>query len=423
MSTPTLVPAADRAPSLASRVVTIHATDVTEGAPAPDAITFSLPCALRVPGDDVILRPGGVKIRLVDGKASVRLPVYSTAVQTIDGSTDWVIKVSPSWGNPYAIRVPAGTSAINLADLPAIRPLSRREQIYAITGVGVTVTEGAQAGGSASYVNGQLDLKIQVPSFKPSTVYPYIDQQVTAVTDGVEQDIRDDLDVRLSQVTNAYDLAVANGYEGTLTEWLESLRGPEGPVSTVPGPMGTTAYQYAVEAGFEGTEQEFAAAQMPDTVTWQNIDSKPAEYPPETHTHTREEVDGLQALLDATLARIDDLESKTVTTGWVDLTAEAGYSSGYGTTAPLQVCRDGNFVHLRGRMTANSGSFAAGTQHTPVVIPVGFRPSENTRQVFGGGTASRWGRVDVVTSGNVTVAAISGDLTWIDVTGTYWAID
>lgn len=225
MSTPTLVPAADRAPSLASRVVTIHATDVTEGAPAPDSVTFSLPDTLRVPADDVILRPGGITVRLVDGRARIRLPVYTGGAVRVDGSSDWVIKVSPSWGEPYAIRIPAGTSEISLADLPSVRALTRREQMYAITGVGVTVTEATQAGGTASYENGQLDLNIQVPSFRPETVYPYIDQQVSAVTDGVEQGIRDDLDVRLSQVTNAYDLAVVDGFDGTLTEWLASLQG------------------------------------------------------------------------------------------------------------------------------------------------------------------------------------------------------
>lgn len=44
----------------------------------------------------------------------------------------------------------------------------------------------------------------------------------------------------------AYGLAVKQGYRGTLEEWLESLRGPEGPAgadSTVPGPMGPAGPQ------------------------------------------------------------------------------------------------------------------------------------------------------------------------------------
>lgn len=412
MSTPTLVPATDRAPSLASRIVTVHATDVTEGAPAPDSIRFALPCALRVPGDDVILRPGGVTVRLVDGRAQVRLPVYSTSVQTVDGSTDWVIIVSPSWGEKYAIRVPAGTSAISLADMPAVRPLTRREQQYAITGVGVTVTEAAQAGGTATYTNGQLDLKIQVPSFRPQTVYPYIDQQVLALTDEREQEIRDDLDERLEQVTTAYDLAVEMGFEGTLSEWLDSLVGPKGDDSevpgppnvltvgevttgaagsdaaatitgtapeqvlgltiprgdkgakgdtgddsTVPGPTGKSAYEFAVDAGFEGTEEEFADATLPDTVTWLNVADKPATYPPEAHTHPQSDIDGLAATLAVLTYDSGPLDwSGYLATGW---------------TGTVNARRKGSVVFvLFNGITAGSGASS-----TIFSFPTGFRPA------------------------------------------------
>lgn len=42
------------------------------------------------------------------------------------------------------------------------------------------------------------------------------------------------LSVKGNEGDSAYDIAVANGFEGTLEEWLISLRGPEGPV----GPRG-----------------------------------------------------------------------------------------------------------------------------------------------------------------------------------------
>ena len=341
---PTLVPSADRAPSLASRVVTVHATDVAEGAPAPDSFVFSLRRALRVPADDVILRPGGVRVRLVDGRGQIRLPVYSAAVQTVDGSSDWGIVVTPSWGEEYMIRVPAGTSTISLADLPEVRPLSRYEQSYAISGVGLTVKEGTQAGGTASYVNGLLQMNLTVPSFRPQTVYPYIDQTADARAQHYEKKIRDDLDERLREVTTAYELAIATGvFEGTIEEWLTTPagikgdkgdqgdastvpgppnvlrigsvttgaagsqasasitgtspeqtlgltiprgdKGDKGDKSTVPGPTGKTAYEYALDAGFEGTEEEFAEAQLPDTITWGNVDDKPVEFPPTAHSH------------------------------------------------------------------------------------------------------------------------------------------
>lgn len=44
---------------------------------------------------------------------------------------------------------------------------------------------------------------------------------------------------------SAYELAVEAGFEGTLEEWLESLKGKD-------------AYELAVEAGYTGTRQEFA---------------------------------------------------------------------------------------------------------------------------------------------------------------------
>lgn len=44
--------------------------------------------------------------------------------------------------------------------------------------------------------------------------------------------------------TDAYKLAVENGYKGTLVEWLDSL-------------VGKSAYDIAVAGGFKGTEKEW----------------------------------------------------------------------------------------------------------------------------------------------------------------------
>lgn len=493
MSIPALVPEQDRAPSLASRVVTIHATDVTEGAPAPDSVAFALPCALRVPGDDVILRPGGVRVRLVDGRARVRLPVYGGGAVRVDGSDDWLIKVSPSWGGEYGIRVPAGSGEVSLADLPAVRPLTRREKAYAITGVGVTVTEGAHAGGTAEYRNGQIDLQIQVPSFRPETVYPYIDETADARAQHYEQQVRADLDDRLAEVTTAYELAVVQGFEGTLDEWLDSLVGPkgdqgddstvpgppnvltigdvvtgdagseaaasitgtapeqvlgltiprgdkgdQGDASTVPGPTGKTAYQYAVDAGFEGTEQEFADAQLPDSITWENVDGKPTEFPPGTHTHTQLQIDGLDDRLgtieadivghgdglDTLGSRVDDLETATDETGWTSLQLDAGYERSSSPGAPPQISRTGRYVHIRGRITPVEGNFDAGVGHAVATLPAEWRPGYSLRNIIGGGSSSEWGRLDVnANTGSIGFAAISGDLGWIDLGGIYWTID
>lgn len=459
---PTLVPSADRAPSLASRVVTIHATDVAEGAPAPDSFTFSLRRALRVPADDVILRPGGVPVRLVDGRAQIRLPVYSAAVQTVDGSSDWGIVVTPSWGEEYMIRVPAGTSTISLADLPEVRPLTRYERDYAISGVALTVKEGTQAGGTASYVNGIVQMSITVPSFRPQTVYPYIDQTADARAQHYEQQIRADLDDRLEEVTTAYELAVELGFTGTLQEWLASLRGPKGdastvpgppnvltvgtvttgaagsqasasitgtapnqtlgltiprgdkgdkgdrgPVSTVPGPTGKSAYQYAVEGGYTGTEQQFAEAVVPDVIAWPDVEDKPTAFPPETHTHTQAQVDGLDDRLDAIEADTD----------WVPITLRSGFPEQSGFSPEIR--RIGSVVYLRGGV---NGSALSATNTSYIVgdipaTPAGLRPATRDLYLMGASSQANFAPLVVLhTSGAITIrtAAVLGGYYLLD---------
>lgn len=52
----------------------------------------------------------------------------------------------------------------------------------------------------------------------------------------------------------AYGLAVKGGFQGSLEDWLASLKGEKGDK----GDTGTNAYEYAVAGGYEGTEEEFA---------------------------------------------------------------------------------------------------------------------------------------------------------------------
>jgi hypothetical protein len=52
---------------------------------------------------------------------------------------------------------------------------------------------------------------------------------------------------------SAYDVAVANGFEGTVEEWLDSLIGLD-------GDDGASAYEVAVEAGFSGSIEEWLAS-------------------------------------------------------------------------------------------------------------------------------------------------------------------
>ncbi len=55
---------------------------------------------------------------------------------------------------------------------------------------------------------------------------------------------------------SAFEFAVQNGFTGTLTEWLESLKGADGINGTngTDGKNGLSAYEIAVKNGFVGTE-------------------------------------------------------------------------------------------------------------------------------------------------------------------------
>ena len=67
---------------------------------------------------------------------------------------------------------------------------------------------------------------------------------------------------------SAYEIAQENGFEGTESEWLESLKGRDGTDGTdgtdgadgengADGKDGKSAYEIAVQNGFEGTEPEW----------------------------------------------------------------------------------------------------------------------------------------------------------------------
>jgi hypothetical protein len=71
----------------------------------------------------------------------------------------------------------------------------------------------------------------------------------------VEQGFKGTLEEWLDSLegSSAYDLAVKNGYKGTLKEWLDSLQGDT-------GATGQSAYDLAVKNGYKGTLNEWLAS-------------------------------------------------------------------------------------------------------------------------------------------------------------------
>ena len=61
---------------------------------------------------------------------------------------------------------------------------------------------------------------------------------------------------------SAYEIAVENGFDGTVEEWLASLKGEQGQIGSdgKSGENGKSAYEIAVENGFDGTVEEWLAS-------------------------------------------------------------------------------------------------------------------------------------------------------------------
>lgn len=61
---------------------------------------------------------------------------------------------------------------------------------------------------------------------------------------------------------SAYEIAVTNGFQGTVQDFLDSLKGEDGDdgLPGVDGSHGLSAYEIAQEAGFTGTEAEWLAS-------------------------------------------------------------------------------------------------------------------------------------------------------------------
>ena len=163
--TSVIVPPVDLAPGMPSRVVTISATDITEGGKslAGQKVWFALSDSLDVTsGGDVIAKTSAEVVLDANGNGQIRLPVYSADVKTWCGK-EWAVIVSTSWGSQKAVRVPAGSTTIALSALPNVRPLRGRELQWSVTGAAVTIVEGAQWDASIVLFGGILTLTLTVP--------------------------------------------------------------------------------------------------------------------------------------------------------------------------------------------------------------------------------------------------------------------
>ena len=122
---------------------------------------------------------------------------------------------------------------------------------------------------------------------------------------------------------SAYDSAVTNGFQGTVQDFLDSLKGEDGD-DGLPGVNGRSAYELAVESGFEGNLEDWLASlvglkgedgvdgidgvtQNATTITFTGLDTSDSSDVTETDTLLAV-IGKLQAQLSALKLRVDSLE-------------------------------------------------------------------------------------------------------------------
>ena len=109
---------------------------------------------------------------------------------------------------------------------------------------------------------------------------------------------------------SAYELAVQQGYKGTLDEWLESIKGADG----------RDAYTIAVEGGYKGTEEEYNNALTIAPVAVDKINNADTT-PTKDSTNlvlsggVKDAIDSLNADFDTDLATINSSITNITTNG------------------------------------------------------------------------------------------------------------
>lgn len=162
----TLIPSADLAPSVTSRVLIVKATDFTEGAPAKGTITFSLPWDVDVKPDGVILQAGSKTLDFDEtGQMQIRVPTADPDTNP----TAWFLTVKKSWApHAYAIRVPVGTTPINLVDVPIVQEVPAGTPAgVLLTGASATVKIGAAPDVKTTVAAGVANFDFTLPDYGP----------------------------------------------------------------------------------------------------------------------------------------------------------------------------------------------------------------------------------------------------------------
>lgn len=158
----------DYVQTVTSRPVDIDVTTLGEDI-LDDGLTvdFYLPADIRVPAEGKIIRASQVRATLVGGQARVHLPTFDPDI----ADPEWVILVKKSWApQAYPIRVPVGTTPINLATINPVEVTASMARVWTLNGVGVTVVgigSAEDASGTVTLAGGVASFNLRVPRGAP----------------------------------------------------------------------------------------------------------------------------------------------------------------------------------------------------------------------------------------------------------------
>ena len=151
---------------------------------------------------------------------------------------------------------------------------------------------------------------------------------------------------------SAYDIAVDNGYTGSQSQWLASLKGDKGDKGDVgaTGAQGKSAYEVAVDNGYNGTAQDWLTSQSGNSPY---LDANPTT----TSTGAKATGTGATALGDGAVA---DGDNNTVLGSGASAKGESNTVVGKGNS--VEGNRSGAFGDPN--LVQGNGSYAVGNDNT-----------------------------------------------------------
>ena len=236
-------------------------------------------------------------------------------------------------------------------------------------------------------------LRLNPVTFKVAT------GETVSLTDGVIP--VDPVPVQIVAGASAYDLAVQQGYVGTLDEWLASLKGRDG-TDLGEGADGMSAYELAVQEGFAGSLSAWLDSLQgePGTDGADGDDGTPG---PSAYDLAVANgfVGTVEEWLDSLKGEQGIAGGSGIDTGWVDV------SSGLinGTNATLHIRRVGPTVHWR---FTNFQPGSADVFYTPPEWARAVNDTGTSHGVYYPQSIPGEAQVEVRPNGNLARPAVAG---------------